>query len=347
LAPTEEAIHDEPVSSRRRRRAAVAAAIALVAALLAALVWWLGSVEPSAAVKTLQGPVAIRGNANGPTERASTEPTLAVRSQPLGPDARGELIRRVDGGVPDAESGAREPSASALRTGSSSSTGSTGDVILAVASDQTGTLTGKVTTARVPPKLPAPSMTSDPVCTRPGPSKSPLDSIDDGGNVGAAFVWIQTERDFPPPSTPAAVNQLGCEYVPHVIGAIRGQQISIVNADGTLHNVHGYLGIRTVFNQAEPPRSPALLEQVASRNVGDMALKLKCDVHPWMIGWVYFANNPSFAVTNASGEYRIDGVPIGRYTLQVRHETLGILRAVVEVAPGQTTVADFRFPADP
>ena len=65
-------------------------------------------------------------------------------------------------------------------------------------------------------------------------------------------------------------------------------------------------------------------------------IKVPCDVHSWMLGWIAVLPNPFFGVTGANGAARIENVPPGKYTLDVWHETLGKQTKDVEVKAGQT-----------
>ena len=55
------------------------------------------------------------------------------------------------------------------------------------------------------------------------------------------------------PPRPAVVDQSACMYRPRVQGIVAGQTLQIKNSDQTLHNIHGYKGASTLFNQAEIP----------------------------------------------------------------------------------------------
>jgi hypothetical protein len=69
---------------------------------------------------------------------------------------------------------------------------------------------------------------------------------------------------------------------------------------------------------------------------------VRCDVHGWMQATIRVDPHPFHAVTDARGAFRIDGVPEGRYTLEVWHEKLGTLSKEVEVRGTDTTV-DFEY----
>ncbi len=45
-------------------------------------------------------------------------------------------------------------------------------------------------------------------------------------------------KTYPAPTTPVTMDQVGCQYKPHVIGIMVGQPFKVLNTDGILHNVH-------------------------------------------------------------------------------------------------------------
>ena len=51
-------------------------------------------------------------------------------------------------------------------------------------------------------------------------------------------------------------------------------------------------------------------------------IRIDCDLHPWMRAWVVVAEHPFYALTNDKGEFALENVPPGTYTLRVWHETL-------------------------
>ncbi|MBZ5572605.1 MAG: carboxypeptidase regulatory-like domain-containing protein [Acidobacteriia bacterium] len=50
------------------------------------------------------------------------------------------------------------------------------------------------------------------------------------------------------------------------------------------------------------------------------AVPLLCNVHPEMAGYVVVSPTPYFAVTDKSGQYKIENVPDGTYSVVAWHE---------------------------
>ena len=71
-------------------------------------------------------------------------------------------------------------------------------------------------------------------------------------------------------------------------------------------------------------------------------VKLTCDVHSWMLGWVAVTTGPA-AVTDGTGVAKLENVPAGKQKVEVWHETLGKQEKEVDVKAGQTTKVSFEM----
>ena len=70
-------------------------------------------------------------------------------------------------------------------------------------------------------------------------------------------------------------------------------------------------------------------------------VRINCDLHSWMVGWVVVAAHPFYAVTGADGQFSFNNLPPGQYKLQIWHERLGTVPATVTVGdqqPARVTV---------
>ena len=171
--------------------------------------------------------------------------------------------------------------------------------------------------------------TPDPFCAK-APIKEEDLLVDAGGGLKNVIVRVVKGAggSYEAPKTPATMDQNGCMYRPRVQVVMAGQTVQIRNSDQTLHNVHTYKGASTMFNQAQIPGGSPLTKTFAD---GGQLVKFKCDVHPWMTGYVAIATNPFFAVSDADGNFKIEKLPPGAYTLEAWHERLGTRTAEVKV----------------
>lgn len=148
------------------------------------------------------------------------------------------------------------------------------------------------------------------------------------------------DKKFPAPTTPAVLNQEGCQYTPHVLGVVEGQEVEIKNSDDTNHNIHFLPKINEEVNKTQPKKDMKDIVKLKT----EAAFKVKCDVHPWMGMWIAVFPHPFFAVTDKTGAYEIKGLPPGKYTVEAWHEKFGTTTQTIEVDPSKAPAAlDFTF----
>jgi len=129
----------------------------------------------------------------------------------------------------------------------------------------------------------------------------------------------------------AVIDQKGCKFVPRVVVMSPGE-IDIKNSDDILHNIHTYSTANPTINKAQPKFKKTMTERFEKPEV----IKVTCDVHSWMLGWITVVQGPG-AATDANGVAKLEGVPAGKHKVEVWHETLGKTTREVEVKAGQTT----------
>jgi hypothetical protein len=73
---------------------------------------------------------------------------------------------------------------------------------------------------------------------------------------------------------------------------------------------------------------------------------LGCDIHDWMVGWIYVFNHPFYTMTDGNGKFTITGVVAGKHTLSVRHPGGSLHRDVdIVVETGKPAHVDVVFNA--
>ncbi len=156
-------------------------------------------------------------------------------------------------------------------------------------------------------------------------------------------VWVNVTKgakDATPPSSVVEMDQKDCMYVPRVATAVVGQKIQAKNGDPVLHNVHTYMGASTLFNKGMPNDKAAPIETTA-KEAGVM--KWKCDVHPWMRGYIGISKSGLQAVSGADGKFKIENVPPGKYTIEAWHEKYGTKKQDVTVEAGKPAKVIFKY----
>jgi hypothetical protein len=121
------------------------------------------------------------------------------------------------------------------------------------------------------------------------------------------------------------IDNTKCLFVPHVSAVMAGGRARVKNSDPILHNTHGFLpavaagpGKVTVFNLALPNAGQVI--DITRRLSKPGVIRLLCDAHTHMFGWVYVHDSPYVAVTDEAGRYRIGDIPAGMYKITLWHE---------------------------
>ena len=166
-----------------------------------------------------------------------------------------------------------------------------------------------------------------------------------GGSLQNVFVYVKEGfegQSFTAPAEAATVENKNCAYVPHVIGVQVGQPLNIVNSDPTLHNVHSYSKNSKSWNIGLPIQG---MKQTKKFDAPEVMVALKCDVHPWMRGYIGVLPHPYFSVTNGDGSFEIKNLPPGDYLIEAWHEKLGVQSQKIKIEPQETKEIEFKFSA--
>jgi plastocyanin len=187
-------------------------------------------------------------------------------------------------------------------------------------------------------------MGGDPRCSRAAAGKRlTQDAVLRSADGGLANTFVNLQGSFPasaPPAQPVTIDQQGCLFVPRMIGARVGQVLQVTNSDPTGHNVHSLSTHGNEFNVSQPKQGMANKFPLKAE---DVVMRIKCDIHSWMISYVGVVPHPYFAVSGMDGAFTIKGVPAGRHTIQTWHEQYGRLTRTVDVKAGQTATVDFAY----
>jgi len=182
-----------------------------------------------------------------------------------------------------------------------------------------GTLSGRITFAGDPPAKKKLDITKDKeVC---GKTEIYDESLVVGSDKGIknAVVTVVGAKGGKFASEKATLDQKGCVYTPRVVVVPTTGQLDILNSDGILHNIHNYSNANPSFNKAQPKFKKVLTEKFSKPEI----IKVSCDAHAWMAGWIVATDHPFVAVTDEKGSFTIKDVPPGSYKVEIWHETLG------------------------
>lgn len=155
-------------------------------------------------------------------------------------------------------------------------------------------------------------------------------------NVVVSITNIEKGKALVMPEENPQLNQKGCWFSPHIQIIPAGATLEILNPDGIMHNIHTLSIENPSFNKAQPKFKKKMTETFEFAEI----IKVKCDAHNWMGGWIVVAEHPYYALSDETGSFAIKDVPPGEYTLEYWHETLGKQTQVITVKAGAETQAD-------
>ncbi len=208
-----------------------------------------------------------------------------------------------------------------------------------------GNIAGSVVFEGTAPSMDAIDMSSESVCAAKHASTPMIQEVVVNGNGTLANVFVYVKEgleslQFP---TPGAVllDQNGCVYLPHVLGVMAGQDITIKNSDGLLHNINASPAEQRGFNTSQP----VAMETTRAFGTAEVMVPLRCDVHGWMNAYVGVLDHPYHSVSNGSGAFSLSTLPPGDYVIEAWHETYGTQTQSVTVATGETAEVTFTFTA--
>lgn len=204
----------------------------------------------------------------------------------------------------------------------------------------TGAIEGEVLLTGEPPKMQPLKRGIDPVC-----AKTPMNDeqvLAAGGKLQNAVLWISAGAPpaGAPPAEPATLDQVECMYRPRVQAMQAGQPLEIRNSDPTLHNVRSSRDSKTLFNNAQPPKSAPIVKSFPD---GGSVIRFKCDVHPWMAAYIAVVPHGFFAVSGPDGKFSIKDVPAGTYTVTAWHELFGAKTFEAVVAAGKPSASSVTY----
>lgn len=204
-----------------------------------------------------------------------------------------------------------------------------------------GAVRGTVRFQGAPPPNPVLPLRGSPECAahHSGDVRDEVVLVKDG-RLRNAFVYVKSgleKHAFAWPQEPVRISNRACLFVPRVAGVRVHQPLELVNEDPGDHNVNAY----GRFNRWLRGRGASTSLKLRSP---ELMIKLRCDIHPWMLGWLGVVPHPFFAVTGDDGRFDFRGLPPGAYTIAAWHEKYGEKTATLTLGVSGDIPVDFVFP---
>lgn len=209
-----------------------------------------------------------------------------------------------------------------------------------------GTISGKVTYEGTPAKQKTIDMSKEPTCAKQYTTPPTTETVVTGAGNALVNVVVYISAGAPddaPPAEAAIFTQKGCRYRPHVLTFLVGQELDVVNADQTSHNIHPLAKINHEWNKSQPPGTPPIVTKYDKPEF----VAVKCNVHAWMHATFAVLRNSHYFVTGDDGTFTLPNLPTGTYTVTAWHESYGDQSQELTITGSETKTINFVFKARP
>ncbi|MBX8529724.1 methylamine utilization protein [Pseudomonas cichorii] len=112
----------------------------------------------------------------------------------------------------------------------------------------------------------------------------------------------------------AEMDQRDQEFSPHVLAVHTGAQVKFPNSDNIRHQVYSFSPAKRFELRLYEgtPSEPLLFDKAG-------VVVLGCNIHDWMVGYIYVTDEPWFGVTDSNGTLKLDQLPAGHYVATLWH----------------------------
>ena len=160
------------------------------------------------------------------------------------------------------------------------------------------------------------------------------------GVAGESVVYVEAiaGKTFPAPTQQPVMDQKGLMFQPHILVVQQGATVEFLNSDSVAHNVF-WISVggnkKLGHNLGTWPKG----EKRPFKFDNPGTVPLLCNVHPEMSGYIVVSPTAYYALSDKSGDYKIENVPDGSYTVTAWHE--GAKNQSKPVTVAGETKADF------
>lgn len=115
----------------------------------------------------------------------------------------------------------------------------------------------------------------------------------------------------------ATMQQIDQRFVPHILAVAKGTEVSFPDTDTVRHHVYSFSSAKTfeIAIYKEDVKRSILFDQAG-------LVELGCNIHDWMLGYIYVADSRLFLRTNENAIARFSSLPRGNYSVKIWHPRL-------------------------
>jgi plastocyanin len=134
------------------------------------------------------------------------------------------------------------------------------------------------------------------------------------------------------------VAQKDLTFIPSLLPVQVGTRVEFPNYDDTYHSIFSYSPAKRFdLGRYRPEERPVPSEVFDKPGL----VTLRCDIHEHMRGLILVLDTPHFVTTEGSGNFRLNGVPAGHYTLKAWVDSKKTYEKPVDLKNGETLHVDF------
>ncbi|KTB64530.1 methylamine utilization protein [Pseudomonas syringae] len=144
-----------------------------------------------------------------------------------------------------------------------------------------------------------------------------------GKPLADAVVTLKGPPGTAPVVLQAAMDQREQEFAPYVLAVHTGTQVRFPNSDNIRHQVYSFSPAKRFELRLYEgtPSAPLLFDKPG-------VVVLGCNIHDWMVGYIYVTDEPWFGVTDSNGLLKLDQLPAGHYAATLWHPQLEDMQPV-------------------
>ena len=134
-------------------------------------------------------------------------------------------------------------------------------------------------------------------------------------NVGNVVVYFTPKNPTlsKTPNKIAIMDQVNTQFLPHILAIQKDTQVRFPNSDLIKHHVYSFSPAKKFELQLYKAlhADPLLFSNLGSVELG-------CNIHDWMLGYIFVVDTPYFGKTDTKGHLTLD-LPDGEYQLDIWH----------------------------
>lgn len=218
-----------------------------------------------------------------------------------------------------------------------------------------GNLTGKFVYDGTPPVPAKLQINKDPACCKVMHNDESL-LVGPGGGIANVIIYVRTPKVPVNPDYNADANaqvkfdNKTCRFEPHVLPIRLSQTLLVGNSDDCGHNTNVTPLGDQAFNQLLAPKGDLKHQFKRQQNI---PIKVVCNIHPWMVGYILPRDNPYTAISAADGTFTLKNLPAQELEFQVWQEKAGFVdtpkwpkgKFKMKIKAGENDLGTIKLPA--